>query len=233
MKRLLLISLIVGLCAGGASATMYKMDAATAELFTGVYWSDIQTTNSNQVYYAGRSPGLSASDKIYGGNLSYGAIMNYAVGFTGNLKDNEAMPDGYASVSFGLGNNISTLFPTNVDTYDSFALPMINDNQQQWDVRLYAVTAGSYDVPDFVTPWINLPVNGASTSPILSFGGDVDFSSSLTDIGFAIRFNKATTGLGTQTEDVFHVSVVPVPGAFLLGMLGLGVAGVRLHRKKA
>lgn len=56
----------------------------------------------------------------------------------------------------------------------------------------------------------------------LDFGADRDFST-LQDIGFIIE-------TGSSTGDTFHTSVVPVPGAVLLGMLGLGAVGIKLRR---
>jgi hypothetical protein len=42
-----------------------------------------------------------------------------------------------------------------------------------------------------------------------------------------------STGYGSGYEGVLDIQAVPVPGAVLLGMLGLSVAGARLRRKRA
>jgi hypothetical protein len=51
----------------------------------------------------------------------------------------------------------------------------------------------------------------------------------VTNIGFKIGANLGTSG-EVASGEAFDVNVVPVPGAVLLGMLGLGVAGLKLRK---
>jgi hypothetical protein len=49
------------------------------------------------------------------------------------------------------------------------------------------------------------------------------------DIGFYIK-DDFLGGDYPSDPDAYHISVVPVPGAVLLGILGLGVAGIKLRK---
>jgi len=213
MKRFLLLSMIIGLFAGQASAAMYTMDVATAAQLDAVSFSD-----AGNMFYIGYNPGLLV-DRIAYADPSYGADMEYAVGFAGRLLITGAGQQ-FASVNIGLDGATPL-----AGTYDGFFLPLSNDDQQTWEYKLYVNTTG----PDFLSPtWTSL-AGGTTANMVLPFGGNVNFNT-LTDIGFIVQFNKATTGRGTNDSDDFHVSVVPVPAAVLLGVLGLAVAGWKLRR---
>jgi len=218
MKRILLLGIVVGLFAGQASAGMYEMDRITAGQLRPVSFSDDTVLGDNDVGYIGYSPGTLA-DRLFGTLGQYGSAMQLAVGFRGNLEITDG--DGFASVNFGL-LDLSAL--QGLDSFDGFLLPVANDNQQTWEFRLYVDTTGT----DYVSSWTPLAA-GTHTTLSLPFGGDVDFNT-LEGIGFAVQFNQLTTGGGNNTSDDFHASVVPVPGAVLLGLLGLAAAGVKLRR---
>ena len=219
MKRVLIFCVVVGLFAGQASAGMYTMDEATAIQLRDVFWSDAESSSENVLNWVGYNPGTNASDKVFGTNTYYGATMEYAVGFAGNLSITGGPGDNFASVLIGLGSSPST------ETYTGFYLPISNDNQQTWEYKLYVDTTGT----DYLSPsWTSIS-GPAYKTLTLDFGGDVDFDN-VTDIGFIVQFNKSTTGEGTNSSDDFHTSVVPVPGAVILGILGLGVVGLKLRK---
>jgi len=62
-------------------------------------------------------------------------------------------------------------------------------------------------------------------------GLSVATTGDISEIGFYVRANFwPDDKFGPSSPDTFRVSAVPVPGAVLLGILGLTAAGVRLRR---
>lgn len=215
--KLAILSLIIlVISALPASADMYEMDRDTAALLTVQSHSDAEGTHTT--YYVGYNPG--APGDLILGSGHYAAEMNYAVGFYGNLQTD--YQEDIASVYWGLGPNHGL-----TGEYEGFILPISNDNQQVWEFMAYVVTdAGTFRSNPVVS------LTGQQTTTTLALNQAFDFADVL-DIGFIVQFNKATTGEGTNSSDDYHVSVVPVPAAMLLGLLGLGTAGMRLRRKSA
>jgi hypothetical protein len=204
MKRILLLTLAVGLFAGQASAAMYELDMATAKLFT----QQNAPNAANQLYLSIDADGSYGSTINYsidsGVYNEYGGIMRGEVGFVGNLAASQLMQIGL--VGDLPGNDGSNL--------DSFEMLVANDdNNDPWGVRLY-LNGVSYTPSSFttITPG-NATLLSVSFTPgtVTGFGFEVDY--------------PALSG-----SDNFHLSVVPVPGAVLLGFLGLGAAGLRLRR---
>ena len=67
-------------------------------------------------------------------------------------------------------------------------------------------------------------------------GQSVGLLNHVTNIGFQIGGNMEEPwggGSNPSNPDTYHMDVIPVPGAFLLGMLGLSAAGVKLRRRLA
>jgi len=225
MRKVLFLSIcLVALLAisSVSKADIYEMDTPTARLLRDMHWSDTETPTSNVIKYIGDNPG-DLADRIYGSDLFYGSDepMIFKVGFSGDLTDYSK--DGVADVWIGLGTNVSSL-PSG--TYDSFVLPVANGDNQIWQYKLYAITTGDYGTEDYIsTSWKTL-VGGSSANLSLDFVGGLDFST-LTDLGLIIRLNQSEIH---GYSDNFHTSVVPVPGAILLGLLGMSAAGIKLRR---
>ena len=219
MKRFILFTLIVGLLVVPAKAGLFDIDVDTAEEFRPQNFSD--PLGVDAVNYIGYKPG-GGGDLIYGSGTYQNLIMQYDVGFYGNLALDDSV-DNFASAFLGV--DPSTI--TGLTGYDGMSLAISNDNQQIWEVALYALDGGTYTSPDYITGFSSLAPLG-KTKLTLNFGG-TDIAA-LDEIGFIVRFNTATTGGNISTADDFHVSVVPVPAAVILGLLGLSVAGLKLRK---
>jgi hypothetical protein len=163
--------------------------------------------------YVGYNPG-GAGDKVAGSDPIYGDVMNYEVGFSGRLADFSG--DDSAIATIGLSS------PSLTGTFDGFMLPLSNDDNQTWRFQSY-VTVGQ---TTYYSSWAQLTHEG-KTALLADIGADTDFST-VTGIGFMLEWKPSLNGY--SASDDYHASVVPVPAAVVLGMLGLGVAGWRLRR---
>jgi len=226
MRRILLFCVVVGLFAGQASAGMYVMDAATAiNLRDVTYYNADPSSSLDWVGYNDGTAwnGDQAGNRVWG-SADYGFPMYYQVGFGGDLKDSSVgIP--LASVDIGAAGNTNGVLTAlqGLGSFDSYGLYIANDNDDSWEYRLYADINGT---PYRSGSWTLLSKE-THTFLTLSFGGLKAFGVSpgytgLTDIGFEIRATKYT--------DTYHTSVVPVPGAVILGLLGLGVVGWKLRK---
>jgi hypothetical protein len=220
MKRILLVILVVCLLAGQASAgIMYQMDATTAK---DMRMLSVSGTDDGNLYYVGYNPGETAGDYVWGSRSKYGDTMYYAVGFTGNLADEDGGDSAIATI--GLSSPSLDAGP-----YTGFILPISNDNDDTWRYQAYVTVSGSGTT---YSGWATLTEN-QQTSLIVDLGGDVNFTN-VTGIGFQIEWkpslNPDPTSGDPRLSDEFHTSVVPVPAAVILGMLGLGVAGLKLRK---
>ncbi|MBN1805949.1 MAG: hypothetical protein JW837_11925 [Sedimentisphaerales bacterium] len=214
MKKSLLFALVIGLFAVQANAAMYTLTTSYALTLNDIAYSDWHAAGAN-------SPTINPA--LYGGYLGG---MQGSVGFYGHLED---LGDGdtYADVQWGNSGS-----PLNLDLsgFTGYELFMANDNQSQWEVALYLVAGGTeYNT---TSSYVSI-LPGSATNVVLDFSSlgisaldlaDVD------DIGFYIRGNM-TGGEGLPTNpDGYHISIVPVPGAILLGILGMGIAGLKLRK---
>lgn len=211
MKRCLLVALILAVVAGQASAAMYELDVPMARSFTQLPASITPGSSPNILNYVIDNPGTSGSstyynDGLFGANPNYGYEMQLSVGFVGQLVAGSVLNIGKASPGISASD------------FDSFGAWIANDNFDDYKYHLFV----SYD---------NLVTKVTSAEATLFPGqraflaiDSVDFSS-VTHIGFDIEI------IGNNPTDVFHTSVVPVPAAALLGVLGLSAAGLRLRKR--
>jgi hypothetical protein len=227
MKRFILICIVVGLFAGHAYASLYQMDITTASQLRDVSWSDNQIFGGNLLKYVGLQPGDSTVTPLYGAGV-YGALnpMYYSVGFVGDLTDNtgtsSSLPDGFASVLIGAaGTPALTTINSLSGSLTTFTMPISNDNDDFWEYKLYVVDALDQT---YETGWI--PISSGNQLTLSVGAGGVSFSD-IKDIGFGVQLNVASQG---ATSDDFHTSIVPVPAAVILGILGIGVAGFKLRK---
>lgn len=226
MKRILLLTVVVGLLAGQASADLYSFDLSAAASLRQVSISE----GGTGLTYVGYTPGTALVNKIAGSDNFYGAThpMYYSVGFTGQIKDLSG--DAVSSMLIGITDAINYNVFASIQaagSFDGFSLRIANDNDDTWQYKLWVDTDAGVGI-EYETAWTPAVPGLASPGQIaltLTFP-EIDFSH-LTGIGFGIQFNRdGNPGDG----DEFHTSIVPVPAALLLGLLGFGAAGLKLRR---
>lgn len=216
MKRFILLCIVVGLVAGQASAAVFELNKTTAKHLQQVSVSAGDVGNLALVI--DKSPGtVWYSDGSLGS--IYGTTMQGAVGYVGTLGDGNADQSGIIRI----GTNYSGSTVSVSGTFDKYRAFVANDNDDPWQVAVYLDDGSGIQYGT----WQSLAA-GTSAWSTLNLGSAVDFST-LTDIGIAVR-GSFVPGSQPSNPDIFHVSVVPVPAAVLLGILGLGVAGLKLRK---
>jgi hypothetical protein len=218
MKRIFLITLVVGLLAGQASAALYEIDAPLARQFTAVGGSP---GDDFQTYLVIDNPGTAGSTIYYQAPFphnfpAYGTSMKYAVGFLGELGD--LTGDNLAHVAIGKAS------PGLSGVYDGFSIALANDDDDTWNVRVFAYSGSTL----YESPWTTLTGHTATLAEY-DFGSPTNLNT-LTMIGFGVQGVFDNQNDNPTNPDYYHVSAVPIPGAFFIGLIGLGVAGVKLRR---
>jgi hypothetical protein len=203
MERVLLSVLAIGLSAGQVFGGMYVLDKPTALSFTKLGNSD-----------TGGWPGLGTVSLVAANPSAAYGPMQLQVGFVGGLGDGDG--DNKASVTIGKTNLSWT-------GYDGFTTEVANDNDDPWGIQLYVVD-------NLGTQTSNLAVLTPGTRTSLSVSLSPG-ATTITELGLIIS-GSFVPYTHPSNPDYYHVSVVPVPlpGALLLGMLGLGAAGMKLRR---
>ena len=220
MKRILLFTLVIGLFAVQADAAMYyELDKSTALGFkTYMNISGPPDTTGSLSIYDG------PSNKVFGpGGALYGAAdMSGEVGFVASFENFDLTPWVEAKISYTGDPGLTGL------NYDGVTAYFQNDNNSRWYVQLFYKELGAA----VETTSSYVPLDGYGGSAYLTAakpGGGLDLSN-ITDIGFYVKAYMDGVPPNPSSPDAFHVSVVPVPAAVLLGILGLGVAGLKLRK---
>lgn len=207
MRRVVVCMLAICCLAGQAWADMsYILDSATAAKF-----QQVSLSSGDRGYL---SLVIGHDDTIYWEDTAtspgvYDETMLGQVGFVGSLTDHNK--DGTASMQIG-----TAITP---GSYTGFGAYVANDNQSTWQYRLY-VSDGTTTLR---SGWTTLLED---TSAWLEFTFE---SMTVSALGFEIGANYSLPDAPSRT-DTFHTSLVPTPMAVLLGMLGLGVAGLKLRK---
>jgi hypothetical protein len=218
MKKMLIFSvcLVVLTLSTVTKADLYEIDQAMA---LDMRLLDTSTYDSASLWFVGT---LGGTDQIPSGPGIYGSnTMIMQVGFTGNLTEGKPEGgdlDGSATALIGIVDKEGLGLTGVYD--DGFALPLANDNGDVWRYRAF------YILEDSIV-YSSQAVLNPDTSTTLYIPGSLDLSD-LYGIGFEIQW--VTADNDGKTGDQYSTSVVPVPGAILLGLLGMSAAGIKLRR---
>jgi hypothetical protein len=150
----------------------------------------------------------------------------------------------------GIGDNFPVAANTgnsgDLSAYSSYAMTIRNPNTSGWFMANIFVNSGWTDAPWNMTnqyaentwTWIG-PGSQATLTLDLTTLGVTDGNPSgqdrrkwLSNIGLQIGTNMGSGDYKMPSGTAFNVDVVPVPvpAAVLLGMLGLGAAGLKLRK---
>lgn len=201
MKRVLFTVLAVGVLASQASAAMYVLDPSVAHQFTQIN----APTASNKLQLGIDWPGTASGTAF----LTNGDFAPPADVYGVTMQLNVGFV-GY----LGGGQVITIGASPTLAGFDSFGASIANDDDDPWTVQLYAIDGGG----THTSGWIALGSNSQTFLTVPS----VDFST-LSGLGFEVKGERFPA-------DNFNVSVVPVPAALILGLLGMGAAGLKLRR---
>lgn len=223
MKRFLLFSLVICLFAVQANAAMWELDRPTVLQFQTITLAPGDYMDGGLKIYDG------PSTLVFGtGGDEYGAAdMSGQVGFVATIGDSSSTDlELYATVTISAGDDAGLTGDT---LYDGISVYIQNDNDDIWGYQLWYTDA---DGTHTSLGWEQLAAQGGSTyltvaDPDGLLGLDLD---DITNIGFNVRGLMVGTGGDPSNPDTFHVSLVPVPGAVLLAMLGLSAAGIKLRK---
>lgn len=216
MKRMSFTALLCSvLCVSNLFALpTYQMDESTA---LGMSLLSVSTGDYGSLWFVGTMGG---ADQIPDDPDIYGSsTMIYQVGFTGYLSQGSSL-DGITNARIGLAT------PSLSGSYDSFLLPIANDDGDIWQYRAYIEINNDAPVYSNSGVW-TLLVPDTATELFVNLGSLTDFST-VTGIGYEIQWVAALNE--GKTGDQFSTSVVPVPGALLLSLIGLG--SLRLKFRK-
>ena len=225
MKRFLLFTLVIGLFAVQADAGLWTLDQPTAVRFTSESLeTGSQTLETLSVYD-------SPTNKVYGPGPAEFGLMSGVVGFFGGLTGDVGAPTYGGDAQLKIYDAAPVLTTDGV-AYGGITSYFQNDNQSKWSVQLYYVDLTDGGVR--TSAWAELTGLGGHTFVTAFASGATALDlGNITEIGVRIlgeNMGNPTDATYPSYSDDFHFSVVPVPGAILLGMLGLSVAGLKLRK---
>ena len=204
-KFITVICLAVFCISGSAFADIYELTREEALAMTNI----VQDEDDGGTNVGALS--------VYDGYSTLYGSMSGEVGFTASLQDTDNPLDYAVAKIYCIVDGVPG------SLYDGITSYFENDDEDIWSVQMYYVIDGfESNSGDFVEL-----AGGAST--YLTILGEVE-TDDIDEYGFRVMgLMTGTLGHPSQS-DAFHISVVPVPGAILLGLLGLGAAGIKLRK---
>ena len=222
MKRLILIAVVCVICvaSGDANADIhYGYSMAADDTLTTPYNSALVTVDNFDSARPGWTWGVAPDDNgaIVSGSVSgqYAAPYNSALMSEADQTDYYTVPENVSDVprstmvEFGATYDYLGLFWGSVDNYNT--IEFLNNGTVVDTWTGVDATSPSAANGNQWAPYSNLYVNF------------VDM-----DVFDAVRFTS--TQYAFEFDNVAVGNAVPVPGAVLLGILGLGAVGVKLRK---
>jgi hypothetical protein len=175
----------------------------------------------------------------------------FSITLTGSGWQDIQIGDGFDFPSDNAGLVAATGNSGDLSAYSSYAMTIRNPNASGWFMASIYVNSGWTDAPwDMTdaytqtawTTWLAPGSQATFTIDLTTLGltndtntGNGDYSGQdrrkyISNIGFKIGTNMGSGDYEMPSGTAFDVDVVPLPGAVLLGMLGLSAAGMKLRK---
>ena len=210
MKRIVLSLCVMGVLAGQASAVMYIPPISEIRNWT-LVGNSADTLSSRMAVY-NRNGTL-----VDGTATGYNWPMSGMVGFVGMIGDTNQDQQAWLRIGGAAASG----------TCDSLYMYVQNDDQSLYRLGLFATDGtntylSSDPLPVFEPhqgQWMTLTFPQAMTDPTVGF-------ELFMDLGLSPQHGYTVP----SAADIWYVSATPLPGAVLLGFLGLGAAGLGLRK---
>ena len=225
MKHILFSAIVLALMASVSMADPYVPDLAKVYSFQHT-WDGGGTTSSSRAV----------------------TDLGDSIRFSAQMLSGDGTSDGFASMGWG---DPWPPVPSNLNGYTGYSLTFKNTNNSDWKVNLYMNTGwcgqGFTETDRFYQNGFTTLVPGEVATVMLDFASADTYEANVskgytavqnlnhvTNIGFQVAGDMIAPGgsynNNPSNPDNYHIDVVPVPGAILLGLLGFGAAGIKLRK---
>jgi len=210
------------------------MSVAVLCLFVAV--SAVEADFSSSVQHALTGPGTTRAPLDYKGQLTSSLVMGNTEANTGQLFFEKSSVITGSDLNLTLGGSVPV--GTSVNSYILHFDPIGRSSVPVWE--FHETITFDETVLGVIFDTASVPNQLAASDGILGIGAGYYESSSYHRkfednqdiwIDVAVLGNSVTFDLFTNSSmDEARIVTVPVPGAILLGMLGLSVVGVKLRK---
>lgn len=249
MKKMLVFCVFVAvLCVGTASAMadMFTLNYDALEQLYQTYENPGSDAGTYLYGNTAANPGMVYNLPL-GGEVGYKYQLEEAGAGTQEIRigaDDGTDYDG-SSGFWTVDQVIGAVTGTDghdLSGFDGYALQLSNDNQSVYSLGLYITTDDGSGAITFTTPLVEIPPTHTLLSYVLDFSDAAYSGIDPTNvIGIGIYSIGTMSGLPWPSNTMYSypsasdtaylsASPVPVPGALLLGLLGLGVTGLKLRK---